>query len=115
MIKAILIIIFALFLTGCIQHVKIEGSDHKESHWNIGITKIGMAQYKPHVKNLEITTLGAWFDKSNIGVGFKSDQEIVLSEKCKVVFIIENEKQLKKSIQLINQELNSNKENICVL
>lgn len=61
-----------------------------------------------------VSRLGGWAGGDGIGLGYAKSKTVQIDQSCHVVFLIENEEQLQRSIDLVNSTMDNSGGDICV-
>lgn len=102
----------AALLAGACVTVPVEPGD--PSGIEFGLFAVRKTGPENGPKAVVVSRLGGWASASGAGLGYARTKHVELNEECRVVFLIENDQQLARSIELVNSSLDTSEGDICV-
>ncbi|HVY90266.1 MAG TPA: hypothetical protein VG942_15450 [Hyphomonadaceae bacterium] len=106
-----LLVIAALVLSGC---VSVPGEPGSDRGVEIGLVAVHRSAPPDKPQATIVERFGGWLTPQGAGVGYASSTTIAVDRECRVVFLIENQDQLQRSLALVKSTLDTSKGDICV-
>lgn len=104
----------ALALGACVTLPTETGGSGESARLEIGLIAVRRSEPQVEPKAIVVSRIGGWASGSGVGLGYAKTKTIDLDGECRVVFLIENEDQLRKSIDLVKSTLDTGGGDICV-
>lgn len=114
-IKSAFAFALALGFTACTT-VQLGDSETKAPIKKFGLGFILIEDYTgaSGLKYEDEVMVGAWVAPDGIGLGYESKHHILADQKCQVVFLIKNQKELEQAHRLLEKTIEDNKGSICL-
>lgn len=101
----------ALALSAC---VTIPAGPESAGGFELGLIAVHRSPPHDKAEAVVVSRLGGWITGEGAGVGYAKSTVVQLDRGCQVVFLIENEEQLARSVELVKSTLDIAGGDICV-
>ena len=88
------------------------GVEKRETHFGFVLVKRGFIEASAGVQKINV--LGGWTGPSGGGLGFKKDTYVRPNPDCQIIFLVESEEQLIRSMDLVDSTQQQNGDKICI-
>jgi hypothetical protein len=109
MIRLVLLPAFAL--GAC---VAIPDGPGSQGGIELGLIAVHHSPPQDKAAAVVVSRVGGWITGEGAGLGYAKSKVVKMGADCRVVFLIENEEQLARSVELVKSTLDAEGGDICV-